>query len=368
MIDRRAFTFGLGSALFARAARAEVRINGVIMPEEDKIDKKTIPYTPVDMIPNHRQFMRDIVIELSNYGRKRKPGFIVLLRDAPELLFKEQREWEWEFARDPEGMKKGKYLPEGSLFDPVFEAIDGVVFDGLFYGRETVDQATNKAIAKYLMANVERVKSRNRRALSIEYCRDAKIRSEISQKASQSGVLSYLDATGNKNLTEIPSGHPPFENAQHVLKLANAQNILPIFGQGGFKDRLAWISALADTNFDLLLLDPFWGGHDSLTFAEMKQLKYKKLGAQRLIIAVLPIGLAQQNRFYWQKDWRSGSPDWLGAKDADDPNQFHVQYWTAGWKAIIGRYMQGLVDLGVDGVLLDGADAYHYFEEMMPLD
>jgi uncharacterized protein (TIGR01370 family) len=44
-----------------------------------------------------------------------------------------------------------------------------------------------------------------------------------------------------------------------------------------------------------------------------------------------------------------------------------VRYWEAEWKEIIGQYMQGLVDLGVDGVLLDDLDAYLYFEDMMPL-
>ena len=89
---------------------------------------------------------------------------------------------------------------------------------------------------------------------------------------------------------------------------------------------------------------------------------------RRLVIARLPLGRAMADRFYWQDDWRTAPPPWLAGKDDLHPGQFHVKYWQPDWKDILSRYMQGLMDLGVDGVLLDAADEYLYFEDITPLE
>lgn len=367
MIDRRTFTLGLAAGLIARTADAEVRINGIVMPDEpSRIPKKEIPYTPVDQIPNHRQLMREIVTELANYGHQRKNGFIVLLRNAPELIIKERREAEWERARDPDGVNAGKYKAEGTLFQPCLEAIDGILFDGLFFGREAANVATVPPVTKYLLGAAQRLAGEGRRPLSIEYCADAKSKAEAGARAAKAKLLSI--ALADPGLAIIPPGRPPQENPDHVKGLGQVQNFLPMFKPGTFKDRTAWITALAETNYDMLIIDPFWEGRSSFTFAEMKQLTYKQLGTRRLVVARLPIGRATPDRFYWQDDWKPGAPPWLSSKDDDHPGQYHVKYWQDDWKSILSRYMQGLMDLNVDGVLLDAADEYLYLEEMTPLD
>jgi endo-alpha-1,4-polygalactosaminidase (GH114 family) len=45
-----------------------------------------------------------------------------------------------------------------------------------------------------------------------------------------------------------------------------------------------------------------------------------------------------------------------------------VNYWDPKWKELIGKYVQGILDLGVDGILLDQLDTYLYFEDLMPLE
>lgn len=366
MIDRRRFTLGLATCLWAPAAAADVRINGVVMPEPSPIPKKDIPYTPVDMIPNHRRFMREIVIELANYGHKRKDGFIVLLRNAPELVVKERREEEWERARDPEGFGAGKYPPEGALFKPCLEAIDGFLLDGLFYGRDKANTPTMPAMSDYLLRFTRQMAAEQRRSFSIEYCSDAKANAGIMAKAAKANLLSVVLA--DPDLATLPAGRAPQENPGHVDGLKKVQNFLPMFKPGPLKDRAAWIAALADTNYDMLVIDPFWPERNSFTLAETKQLTYKQLGTRRLVIARLPLGRAMADRFYWQDDWRTAPPPWLAGKDDDHPGQYHVKYWQSDWKDILSRYMQGLMDLGVDGVLLDAADEYLYLEEITPLE
>ncbi len=69
MIGRRGFTLGMASMLAAGAARADDK-PPTLKPKKKR--RSDIPFTPLEKIPNHRQFMRDIVVALSDYAKKRK--------------------------------------------------------------------------------------------------------------------------------------------------------------------------------------------------------------------------------------------------------------------------------------------------------
>ena len=366
MISRRTFTLDLASLLLTGPVLAEDAAAGKVFAPKVPQKLLEIPYTPIGEIPNHRQFMRDIVGELARYARLRNPQFIVLMRNAPELLIKEGREYEWETGRDPDA-PAGKYAPVGTVMQTVLNAIDGMLIDGLFVGRDKVDQPTGEADAKLSWLAAMLLEKENRRILTVEYCKDKKQFDAAMKKATAAKTLSYFDKDGDKSLGTIPSTLPTKENARHIIRLGEASNFLPMLRSDGFRSREAWITALSGTNYDIVLIDPFWLGSQSLTFSEIKTLRFKRLGARRLIIASLPVGRAMTDRFYWNKDWKPGSPGWLVGPDPDMPWRNAARYWMPEWKAIIGKYMQGLVDLGVDGVLLDEVDAYLYFEGLMPL-
>jgi endo-alpha-1,4-polygalactosaminidase (GH114 family) len=366
MMDRRGFALGLGSLLLATRAFADIRANGMLVVD-DTMKLKDIPETRLEDIPNHRQMMRDIVVELSAYAKARNPRFIVLARDAQELLVKESREWEWETSRDADGTAAGKYTPVGSLNRPYLKAIDGMVIDGLFCGRDKADQPTDAAAAKLLLDAVAKLQQEGRRALAIDYCKSSPRVAAVGREAARAKVLSYVERDGGRRLDHIPSGTPTAENARHVTDLAQARNFLPMLSSQSFGSRDDWVTALAATNYDLLLLDAFWRGSEPLTADDVKTLKMKRLGSRRLVLADLPVGRAADSRFYWKKDWKVGTPSFLEAPDAGNPAQMVVRYWESDWKALAGSYMQGIVDLGFDGVMLDYLDVYLYFEQMMPL-
>src|SRR5262249_39984323 len=105
-----------------------------------------------------------------------------------------------------------------------------------------------------------------------------------------------------------------------------------------------------------------------ITVDELRSLKFKKLGADRLVLGVLPVALARDTRFYWKPDWKPGNPSFLGSSAPGDASQSIVNSWDGKWKEIIGGYMKGMVDLGADGVVLDQIEGYRYFEERMPLE
>lgn len=342
----------IGSPLLARAAAP--------------ISPKSIPYVPIEDIPNHRQLMRDVVIALSDYCKKRSPDMVVLARNAPELLIKERRESDWEAGRDPDGTAQGRYAPTGSLDGPYLNAVDGLLIDAPSYGFEAYETPTRAGDRQPLLNAADAMLKQGRHTLSIDYCKEAKHVSEAAAKAREAKLLPYVDTEGNKLLGHVPDSAPPGENANHVTELAQARNYLPVLSANAYNQRERWFQALADTNHDLLLIDPFFHG-TSMTVQDIAALKYKRIGAKRLVMAPLSVGYASVDRFYWQRGWKVGAPDWIAAVDPGTPGRFAVNYWSDAWKKVLGNYITGLCDLGIDGILLDGLDAYLQFEAMFPI-
>lgn len=327
---------------------------------------KNLPYVPIEDIPNHRQLMRDVVIALSDYCKKRRSDFVVLARNAPELLIKERREAEWELGRDPDGAAQGRYTAVGSIDGRYLNAIDGLLVDAPFYGYVSYETPTRPGDQAPLLAAVAAMQKQGRHTLSIDYCKEGKHVSDASAKTQKAKLLAYIDTEGDKLLGRVPTGAPATENPRHITDLSDARNFLPVLTSSAYTQRDRWFDALAATNQDVLLIDPFFHG-SSMTVQDIKALKFKRIGSQRLVMAPLSVGYAAVDRFYWQKGWKVGSPDWIAAVDPNLPGRFVVDYWTDGWKAVLGNYVTGLCDLGIDGILLDGIDAYLQFEAMLPI-
>lgn len=83
---------------------------------------------------------------------------------------------------------------------------------------------------------------------------------------------------------------------------------------------------------------------------------------QKLVLAYIDIGQAEDYRVYWEEDWRIGNPDWIVANDPDGwEGNFPVAYWREEWQAIwLGDdgLVSQIVDAGFDGVYLDWVEAY----------
>jgi cysteinyl-tRNA synthetase len=326
---------------------------------------RNLPYIPIEDIPNHRQYMREVVIALSDYCKKRRPDFMMLARGGPELMIKETREAEWQQGRDPDGFAQGRYSAVGSPDGAYLAAIDGLLIDGLYYGHDRYDEPIRSDDSALLTPCAELMTRQGRRVFEIDYCKDPKHRADAAARAQKQHLIAYLDGDGDKSLSRIPAAPPATENAAHVTDLHGVKNFLPLLSSAGFGRRDQWFEALAGTNYDLLIIDPFWRG-SSMTIQDVRALKFKRLGSQRLVFATLPVGYAAVDRFYWQAEWRVGNPDFMAAADPDNPGHFITNYWMDSWKKVLGNYVTGLCDLGVDGILLDGLESYLYFEAMMP--
>ncbi|MDA1257294.1 MAG: endo alpha-1,4 polygalactosaminidase [Chloroflexi bacterium] len=104
----------------------------------------------------------------------------------------------------------------------------------------------------------------------------------------------------------------------------------------------------------------------AFTKVEIQQLR-SALPEPALVIAYMSIGEAEDYRYYWQDDWKSGNPEWLDSVNPDWAGNFKVRYWDPDWQRVVfggeGAYLDRILAAGFDGVYLDIIDAYEYFAE-----
>jgi len=366
MMNRRRF---LASSLVTTGALAlpglswatDVTATGRLIPgDRDKVLSSAAD-TPIEQIPNFRRLMRTMVIQLGSAAHK--AGLQVMLRNAPELLVKEDIEGYWEQQHEA----NQPHLKSGEVFTDLMEAIDGMMVDGLYWGNAHYGVATQHGAATPYRQAAEALRQAGRKTFTVEYVKDAQAVEQLHKSATADKLISYADQEGDMSLSSVPSARPWDENPDHVAKLSLARNWLPVLDGSKFPNVETMVTALAHTSHDLLVVDPFCRGQ-GFSYANIAALKTKTFGSRRLVLARLPVGLASQRRWYWNADWQPGNPGFLKQPMPVDPNYWMVNYWSDDWKAIISKYFTNLIAIGVDGFLIDAADAYLAFEEMYPID
>lgn len=363
MMNRRRFLAAAGLLPFAPALgfAADVKASGRIIPGDRSKVLSSAADTPIEQIPNFRRYMREMITELGRTAHKR--NLQVLVRNAPELLIKEMIEGYWEEQHEP----GQPHLASGDVFTDYLDAIDGMIIDGLYWGNDRYGIATEHGAATPYRQAADVLKKAKRPVFSIEYAKDPKVVADIHKSATADKLISYVDQDGDMALASIPTERPWDENPAHVTMVSTARNWLPIFDGSKFPTRQAMIDALSHTSYDILAIDPFWRG-EGFTFADVASLKTKPFGSRRMVLGRLPVGLASPKRWYWKKEWQGGPPAFLKQPMPENPNFWLVDYWSDDWKAIIGKYFTNMAAIGVDGFLIDAADAYLALEDMYPID
>lgn len=373
---------------------------------------------PVERTPNFRDQTRDVILELSSYAKKRNPNFQVMMRGGYELLVKGEIEVEWEDIRDPDGTNFIKRLPLRATFRQLVKTLDGIVIDGMYCGPNKFDKPLAEVIKarKDLDAQLDRerrqgihrpptpipmgpfsndpaeelrkasevrqlqlraeaqrreiyaidaMRTEGRNLMAVDFCATP-AETEAAFRAGLRDKAPTFAKPGGDKLDDAPRAHPAFENAVEVLTVANARNWLPILRSDRFGTKGKFIEAIANTNYDVVVVDVAHRGADLLVKSDIAKLKFKKLGPRRLVLAVMPIGRAFDWRWYWQKDWDVGNPAFLFAHD-EDPGVFITDTGSGEWKGVLGKYLAGVMDLGFDGVMFDDVGTYLWFEDLMPL-
>lgn len=299
-----------------------------------------------DFDPLYRQYMREFVQKISQYGRASDENFIVIPQNGQELVTENG---------DEDGQPAIAYL----------QAIDGVGREDLFYGYNKDDKATPEDEREYMISYLDVCESNGVEVLVTDYCSTQSKMDDSYQQNNTRGYISF--SAPDRELRKIPD-YPalPYNiNANDIEGLSDAKNFLYLINPEEYASRQAFLDAVSSTNYDVIIMDYFYNSEE-FTKPEITLLKTKNNGGHRLVISYLSIGEAEDYRYYWNPDWKSNPPAWLKEENPDWEGNYKVAYWDTGWQNIIygssGAYLDKIIDTGFDGVYLDIIDAFEYFK------
>lgn len=307
-------------------------------------------------VPDYREPLRELVMALSDYAKARAPNFLVLSREGIALAYKDERQVRMEeLARDPKAPERVTE-PEGTPNRRYVRVLDGIIMDDQWCGeRPTASPAF-----------LDMLKGTGVNMLVVDHCGSTEAAGDAYKAARKAGVIPHVDS-GTGPLDRVPKGVWG-ENPDNVPSLSGARNLLLIDDTMRYGSKDAWVMALQDSNADILAIPSFWRDREPLTAAEVHSLKFKKLGARRLVLARMDATHGRDTAYYWKRSWKVGDPAWLMQPVLSKPGTFDVQYWDPAWREIVGRTFAGLVDLGYDGVVIEGLDVHKAREVAFPLD
>lgn len=288
--------------------------------------------------------MRDFVIEISKSAKAENPNFMVIPQNGVQLLLEEP----------------------GNQETPAIDylnAIDAVAQEDLFFGSPEINDATPIASNLYLCTYLHLAKNEGKEVLVTDYCSYPNFINSSYRLNGENDFTSFAAPT--RDLNQIPNDPVHKENKFDITTLSEVQNFLYLLNFSEYSSKQDLIAELKFTNYDLIVLDLFFGDK-AFTKEEIRQLKQKKNGGSRLVLAYLSIGEAEDYRFYWKDSWELKHPDWIVEENPDWEGNFKVTYWNEDWKKIIyagkNAYLSKILESDFDGVYLDIIDGFQYFE------
>ncbi|UCB46234.1 MAG: endo alpha-1,4 polygalactosaminidase [Spirochaetota bacterium] len=295
---------------------------------------------------DYKQLMRSFIKSISRYAKKSNPDFIIIPQNGHELMREHGEQ-------------------EGNPVLDYINAVDGAGQEDLFYGYDDDNVATPRHESDYLLSFLDAAKVNGVVILVTDYCWDKSKMDDSFNKNSKKGYISF--AAPERDLNVIPDYPNPVRNRnpREIRSLSDAQNFLYLLDPGSFESKGRYLSALKATDYDVIIMDAFFGD-DIIISSDVASLKKKPGGSARLVIAYMSIGEAEDYRYYWKSSWAKKPPSWLEEENPDWLGNYKVRYWNPEWQAIVfGRsdaYLDRIVSAGFDGVYLDIIDAFEYFE------
>ena len=197
---------------------------------------------------NAAKKMQDFIISISNYTRKINPNFIIIPQNGSELAF-----------------ENGK---TDKKFDQTFlDAIDGFGIEALFY-----NDSLNPD--KYRIDILSKIKE-SKTIMVSEFVKDSALVKDSYAQNEKAGFLCFTRTKDNYHYTLIPT-EIRNENKNSIEKLSDIKNFLYLINNSNYYSKSAFITALKNTNYDLIFIDLF---HNGVKFKkeEIEQLKVKKM-------------------------------------------------------------------------------------------
>ena len=291
--------------------------------------------------------MIDLTEKLALYARSREAGFLLVGNGPVGLLEVTEDNSEENVAR-------------------LVGTLDGILMESVFYDGYEEDgempERRDAETAEYLAAMLRKPLLAGRSVFTLDYVKGKK----IAEAEALGHAAGYISEGGDRLLDVIPARAPQEENAADVTRLKQVKNFLALLNPEHFPTREAYLDALAATNYDLLIVDLYYGDRP-LTPAETARLKHKANGGRRLVLSYMSVGEAADYRPYWKKEWDSERPHWLAEPNPEWPGSYKARYWSREWHDILyghpDAYIDRIIAAGFDGAFLDVMDAWQYFKE-----
>lgn len=285
--------------------------------------------------------MRNLVQKLSVYAKSVKPNYVVIPENGLELL------------KNTYGQPDQNYK----------KAIDGIGVTGMIYGYSTVNQANSEKEMAYFDKYLGKTATDSLPIFAIDYCNTLEtINNSILQNSARNNKLFIAI---NKNTNELPLVSVPLlnENKNNIDKLSTAKNFMVIADLSNYSKE-AVIDFISKTNFDVVIIDAFYK-NTLLDEKDVKALKIKKNGGNRLVLAHLNVQLANINKYYWQPAWKINLPKFTN-KEIGIEGNFRVNYWDTEWQNMLFGNQNSLINnfikIGFDGTYLTGIEAFNTYE------
>ncbi len=309
-----------------------------------------------DEVVDFRENMRLLVQNTSAFARAFNPNFVILAEDGLGLVSKPNPEDETQlfparaFVRAIDGVLELRLLERLAPY----VSTDGAQEDPALTARRDA-----------LQQNLKTARRLGVKVLNLEFSEKPK---EISGLLTQSSTQGFAPFVGSDPiLGDVPENPKRAFNAnpQNLDDIRQARNFIYVANSQGFGTASDYVQALSMTNHDVIITSVFHG-RQPLSKLDVHRLKYKKLGARRLVLAELDLSSAATYHYYWQENWRQGAPAFISLPYVEDPDRFRTIYWDPGWQRVLfgdaNSYLYGIIDLGFDGVVLKGLRAWRYFE------
>ncbi|MEG3617623.1 hypothetical protein V5T82_04055 [Magnetovibrio sp. PR-2] len=307
-------------------------------------------------IIDHPEEMRLWIQNIGTYARSLKRDFAIVVEDGLSLMSK------------PDPQDTTQLFPAQAYI----RSIDGVLQHDLikFIEPEPPTDENFKEDPEITLARARTIEDTEVATImgvgvmNVEYATNAQ-KIDTFYNASQARRFTPFVAKGPL-LGRIPT-HPRYAfnaNPTSLDRINQAKNFIYVAHSQGFGTADDYVQALAGTNYDVVVTSVFHG-RQPLTKRQVEGLKYKKLGARRLVLAEMDIAHAATYHYYWQPEWLTNPPDFVGPNLRTDPDMYHAMFWDPGWQAVISgntdSYLYGIMALGFDGVVLTGTKAWEFY-------
>ena len=246
-----------------------------------------------------RDEMRKLIQEVSAFARRYRRNFTVITQNGLGLLTKTDS------GDETQALPARTYM----------RSIDGVLQEALFYGLPEMDKPTTKDRRDALLKLAGVAKQGGLMVLALDYAKTPKAVDAAYRSSRAQGLVGFVAPAVGLEINAVPRypRHPAGANSTSIISLQSIKNFLYIRDSSAFGRQDEFVMKLHENNFDAVVVDIFHRTGEPLGKRAVETLKFKKLGARRLVLAYLNIGAAESHRSYWKSHWREGSPPWISA-------------------------------------------------------